>query len=65
MWAVLDGAGTVRGQRRPAASARELAVAHPGAYPLLEHERHTAGTLELELGGGVRCLATCFTPGVL
>ena len=34
------------------------------AYPLIEHERHTAGVLELEPGPGVRCHATCFTPGV-
>ena len=34
--------------RRPA--RRELPIAAPGAYPLLEHERHTAGVLTLELG---------------
>ncbi len=38
-------------------------VAHPGAHPLIEHERHTAGVLELEIGPGVECYATCFTPG--
>ncbi len=42
----------------------ELAVTHPGAYPLIEHERHTAGVLELQVGLGVECLATCFTPGL-
>jgi hypothetical protein len=42
----------------------ELAVTHPGAYQLIEHDRHTAGTLALEIGSGVRCHATCFTPGV-
>ena len=42
----------------------ELTVAHPGAYPLVEHERHTTGMLTLELGSGVECLATCFTPGL-
>jgi thiol-disulfide isomerase/thioredoxin len=41
-----------------------MTVSYPGAYPLIEHERHTAGTLELEIGPGVRCYATCFTPGV-
>jgi len=41
----------------------ELRVVAPGAYALLEHERHTAGELELRLDGDVSCLATCFTPG--
>jgi hypothetical protein len=62
VWAVLDGEGTVwvhDGDRM-----RELSVSHAGAYPLLEHARHTAGTLELEIGPGVSCLATCFTPGL-
>jgi hypothetical protein len=58
VWAVLDGAGVVR------ANGAEIAVRHPGAYALIEHERHTAGVLELEVGEGVRCLATCFTPGL-
>jgi hypothetical protein len=80
VWAVLDGAGTVRvsatgdgaaigtgahpGERSEQAVAWELTVAHPGAYPLIEHDRHTTGTLELKIGPGVRCYATCFTPGV-
>jgi hypothetical protein len=59
VWAVLDGEGVVR------VNGRELKVTHPGAYPLIEHERHTAGILELEIGPGVRCHATCFTPGVI
>jgi hypothetical protein len=58
VWAVLAGAGAVR------ANGTELAVPHPGAYPLIAHERHTAGTLTLEVGPGVECLATCFTPGL-
>ena len=58
VWAVLDGTGTV------VVNGRELAVAYPGCYPLLEHARHTRGTLELEVGHGVRCHAVCFTPGV-
>jgi thiol-disulfide isomerase/thioredoxin len=54
VWAVLDGEGrvTVNGGEAP------------GAYPLLEHARHTSGVLELELSAEVRCLATCFTPGL-
>jgi thiol-disulfide isomerase/thioredoxin len=58
VWAVLDGRGRVL------ANGREIAVAHAGAYALVEHERHTEGVLELELGRGVVCEATCFTPGV-
>jgi hypothetical protein len=58
VWAVLDGAGTLT------VNGVEVSVDHPGAYPLIEHERHTAGALELECGPGVRCLATCFTPGI-
>jgi len=56
-YAVLDGAGTVR------VNGRKLIVDGPGVYPLVEHDRHTAGVLELEVGDGVECYATCFTPG--
>jgi len=65
VWLVLDGRGTVRASGVGAAGAAELAVTHPGAYELIEHERHTAGVLELRVGDGVSCLATCFTPGVV
>jgi hypothetical protein len=65
VWAVLDGDGTVTVSTEDSGSARELAVTHPGAYPLLQHDRHTVGALHLEIGAGVSCLATCFTPGVL
>jgi len=58
VWAVLSGAGRV------VANGREIAVDHPGAYPLVEHAVHTAGELELEVGDGVVCEAVCFTPGV-
>jgi hypothetical protein len=58
VWAVLDGKGAVR------VNGAELAVEHPGAYPLIAHERHTAGVLDLEIGAGVVCHATCFTPGL-
>jgi hypothetical protein len=59
VWAVLDGSGLVR------CNGGEYEVSHPGAYHLLEHERHTEGVIELEIGPGVRCYATCFTPGVV
>jgi hypothetical protein len=58
VWAVLDGGGQVL------VNGVELAVAHPGAHLLVDHGRHTEGVLELEVGEGVECLATCFTPGV-
>ena len=65
VWAVLDGAGTVTVNGTDAAGGRQLTVTHAGAYRLLEHDRHTVGVLDLQVGPGIRCLATCFTPGVL
>ena len=62
VWAVLDPARRARGAVR--ANGRELAVEHPGAYPLVENPRHSAGELTLELGGDVRCDGVCFTPGL-
>ncbi len=58
VWAVLEGHGTVT------ANGRAIAVAHPGAFPLVEHPHHETGVLELEVGDGVTCHAVCFTPGV-
>jgi hypothetical protein len=63
VWGVLDGRGTLA-VAEDGASSREVAVAHPGAYALIEHDRHTEGVLELHPGPGVRCHATCFTPGL-
>jgi hypothetical protein len=57
VWGVFDGAGTVT------VNGQALEIAQPGAYPLVEHERHTHARIELEAGPGVSCLATCFTPG--
>jgi hypothetical protein len=64
VWGVFDGAGAVRVNAGATPTAIALTIAGAGAYPLIEHERHTAGVLELELGAGVECLATCFTPGL-
>jgi len=58
VWVVLDGSGTL------SVNGEERAITHPGAYAVIEHERHSAGRLELELGEGLTCLATCFTPGL-
>ena len=58
VWAVLSGAGVVR------ANGAEITVAHPGAYPLIEHPHHTTGVLDLDVPDGVTCHAVSFTPGV-
>jgi hypothetical protein len=62
VWLVLSGTGKIECRGR---LERSLTVESPGAYPLIEHPRHTAGELELELGAGVVCHATCFAPGLL
>jgi thiol-disulfide isomerase/thioredoxin len=58
VWAVLDGDGIVT------ANGAQHRVDHPGAYPLIEHDRATEGELELQLGAGVSCYGVCFTPGL-
>jgi hypothetical protein len=37
---------------------------HTGAHLLVEHERHTAGVLELEVGPEVVCHGVQFEPGL-
>jgi thiol-disulfide isomerase/thioredoxin len=64
VWVVVDGSGSVLAGDAVSGARREVTIAAAGAYALLEHERHTAGELALELRGDVRCLATCFTPGL-
>ena len=59
VWAVLDGQGQVL------VNGRSIEVDHPGAYELLAFEQSTSGELDLEIGEGVTCYATCFTPGLL
>jgi hypothetical protein len=58
VWAVLEGAGEI------AVDDRTIAVTEPGCFPLVEHPHHTAAVLALDVGPGVTCHATCFTPGV-
>ena len=58
VWAVLEGRGRIT------VNGRAVSVDHPGAYELISHPRSTSGELRLELGPGVRCHATCFTPGL-
>ena len=58
VWVVVSGRGEL------VANGRAFAVDAPGCLPVLEHERHTAGLLELHPGDGVTVHATCFTPGL-
>ena len=58
VWAVAEGEGTL------VANGREVAVGHPGCHPLIEHDRHTAGELELSVPSDVACHAVCFTAGL-
>jgi hypothetical protein len=55
---VFDGAGEVL------VNGRALTIAEPGCFPLVEHPHHTVAELKLEVGAGLTCLATCFTPAV-
>ena len=64
VWAVFEGSGTVLVNGGPDAGGSAVEVTHPGAYALIDHGRHTEAVLELQIGEGVRCLATCFTPGL-
>ena len=58
VWAVCEGAGTLD------VNGSAVEIDGCGVYPLLEHERHTEGVLELRPGPGVVVHATCFTPGL-
>ena len=53
------GAATIRVNGQP------LAVGHAGCHLLVEHERHTTGVLELDVGDGVICHAVQFTAGLV
>jgi hypothetical protein len=59
VWGVFDGAGEV------SANGARVTVDHPGCYPLIEHDRHTVGELDLRVGDGVRCDGVCFLPGLI
>jgi thiol-disulfide isomerase/thioredoxin len=75
VWAVLALSGAQAGESRVSVRSTALdgdapsqkstlTVKHPGAYQLVEHPSHTKATLDLDVGAGVECLATCFTPGL-
>jgi hypothetical protein len=48
-WAVLEGRGEL------VVNGRAVAIDAPGCHPLVEHARHTAGVLALEVGAGLTC----------
>src|SRR5918999_5684933 len=58
VWAVLEGEGPV------VANGRTIAVSEPGCYELVSHPHHTEAELDLRIGPGVTCHATCFTPAL-
>jgi hypothetical protein len=64
VWAVLEPAAGAR-QSSVRVNGVRVGVPHAGCHRLLAHERHTAGVLELEVGGDVRCHAVPFTAGLL
>jgi hypothetical protein len=65
VWAVLEPTGGGNGAAEVRANGQAIAVPHAGCYPLVEHERHSAGVVELEVGAGVICHAVQFTPGLI
>jgi hypothetical protein len=56
--AVLEGTGEA------IANGRIIEVAEPGCYELVSHAHHTEAVLDLRIGPGVTCHATCFTPAL-
>jgi mannose-6-phosphate isomerase-like protein (cupin superfamily) len=58
VWAVLEGEGTIT------VNGEQRTVDCTGAQLLVDHGRHEAAVLELEVGEGVTCHAVCVTPGL-
>jgi hypothetical protein len=58
VWAVFEGSGTV------GVNGREVAIGYSGVHELVEHERHAAGVLELEVGPGLTCHGVQFEAGL-
>jgi hypothetical protein len=58
VWAVLEGTGTIQ------VNGDDYDVTYTGAHELVEHGVHTDAVLSLEIGEGVTCHATTFTPGL-
>lgn len=57
VWGVFEGRGTVY------VNSSEIEITHPGCYQLIEHNRHSEGTVEIATPEAVVCHATCFVPG--
>lgn len=58
VWGVFAGAGEV------VTNGMAMQLTAPGAFQLVWHEHHTEGELTMEIGAGVECFATVFTPGL-
>jgi hypothetical protein len=58
VWAVLGGQGELHVNGEP------FAIQVPGARQLVSHPWHVDAMLDLRVGEGVTCYATCFTPGL-
>ncbi len=58
VWAVLEGEGEIVVDGAP------VTVRGPGAHLVVEHPHSVAAVLDLRVGEGVTCHATCFSPGV-
>ena len=58
VWAVLGGEGELVVNGAP------VTIDWPGARVLVEHPHHVDAVLDLRVGEGVTCYATCFTPGL-
>jgi hypothetical protein len=58
VWAVLGGVGEVQ------VDGARVAIDAPGAYELVSHPHHVDAVLDLRVGEGLTCYATCFTPGL-
>jgi hypothetical protein len=56
--AVLEGRGEI------SVDGRTIAISEPGCYELVSHPHHTEAVLDLRIGSGVTCHATCFTPAL-
>ncbi len=63
-WAVLEPAAGAAGEAAVTVNGARLAVPHAGCFALVEHERHSAGVLELEVGDDVTCHAVQFAAGL-
>ena len=64
VWAVLEPVGSGDGAT-VLFNGRPMPVEHAGCHRLVEHERHTTGVLELEVGDDVICHAVQFTAGIV